>query len=357
MSNRTYCPLLAAILLAACGGGSSASPTNSPSPTSAAAPSPTTTHAPVATSKLLATPPLTLEGGTIVEGLPEDVLGSAVALWLHGTEVGIETADELVIVSVGDTTTIERVPLPEVPQINAILFNDDSVWVTDHDNGKFLRVSRDTGELLATVDTDEGRAVSLIETEHGIWAGSGHTIPEGVGLIDPETNTMGMRIDEGSFPAYGEGSLWFGRGPASRVALNIRRIDPTTGETVATIALNGAQGCYVGGRFPDAVWTWCFEPGMWTEMARLDVAAGEMSDARVPLDGGGGLLGVLGDQSWFWFEPVPGSTTVRIVDNATNEVVDDVELSSGELATVSDEGSWMLDTLVPALWWFPSEGN
>ena len=291
-----------------------------------------------------------------MEGVPEEVLRSAIALWRHGTEVGIETADELAIVSVGDTITVERIPLPVVPQINAILFNDESVWVTDHDGGKFLHVSRDTGELLATVESPKGKAVSMIETEHGIWAGSGHTIPEGVGLIDPDTNTMGMRIDEGSFPAYGEGSLWFGRGRA-RVALNIRRIDPITGDIESTIALNGAQGCYIGGRFPDAAWTWCFEPGIWTEMARLDVTAAEMSDSRVPLDGGGGLVGVVGDHSWFVFEPVPGSMTIRIVSNDTNELVEDIDLPPSALVSVGDEGSWMLDPNVAALWWFPSEGN
>jgi hypothetical protein len=351
--KRTSVPFLAAALLAGCAGGSPATepPQTSPSPSPiTAAPTPLATRV---QSTPAPTSPLPIEGGLIVEGIPDDVMDSAVALWRHGTEVGIETADELVIVSVGDTTSVERVPLPEVPQINAIVFNDDSVWVTDHDNGQFLRVSRATGDLVATIDTDKGKAVSLLETEHGIWAGSGHTIPEGVGLIDTDTNTMGMRIDEGSFPAYGEGSLWFGRGSDSRIALDIRRIDPITGDIVSTIDLNGAQACYIGGRFPDAVWTWCLEPNMWTEMARLDVTAAEMSDSRVPLDGGGELLGVRGDQSWFWFEPVPGSTTIRLVANDTNEVVDDIELPPGGLATFSDEGSWMLDPHAAALWWFP----
>lgn len=214
------------------------------------------------------------------------------------------------------------------------------MWVTDHDAGIVVRIDRESGEEGERIDIG-GRAVSLLETEEGVWAGSGHDAIWSVKLIDPATNDVTRTLERGALPGYGLGSFWFGRNQFDQSG-TVRRVDPVSGEDLAEIPLASAkEGCYIGGAYPEAAWGFCFLPNEPTIATRLDLGAGKVA-ATVPLDGDGGLLGVAGEYSWFDSGGL-GVLPYRLlrVDNATNQV-DRVYAEPGEVAIVG-EVLWMLD--------------
>ncbi len=269
----------------------------------------------------------------------------------EGYELVIETPDELIVLDGRSGVVLHTLERPQVAQINAVLVTADSVWLTDHDAGAVLRLDREAGRTVARIEIGAGsgaRAVSLLETDEGIWAGSGHIFPESVVLIDPQTNTVGRRIEAGAYPGYGAESLWFGRDEARSTTSGIRRVDPSTGDILATFDLNGADGCYVGGSFPDAVWSFCYPPppGQ-TTAGRLDLQANEVV-ATVPLGGAGSLIGVAEGSSWFLVDASRDMPSrVLRVDNATNVVERAFALTAApppfDMATVIADSLWIID--------------
>jgi streptogramin lyase len=287
----------------------------------------------------------------VVAGIPEDVIRSAKAFWPTGggdldqppglaDGLVIETGKEIVVVDASTATVTSRVPTPDVPQINAILPSDDAIWVTDHDAGAVLRVDPKSGKVVARIEIG-GRAVSLVETEEGVWAGSGHIYPASVALIDPATDRVTRRLDLGAFPVYGDGTLWFGR-DAFEATNKVRRIDPGTGDERAVIKVaDPDHGCYVGGSLEEAVWSWCLKEWIDTEAARLDPDANTVL-ATVELGSGGGLFGVTDGYSWFWADP-KGDLPARIlrVDNRTNQM--DRVYADPPMSAFAAGSLWTLD--------------
>jgi hypothetical protein len=220
----------------------------------------------------------------------------------------------------------------------------DGIWVTDHDNGAVLRLDAETGKTVARIEI-EGRSVSLTETGEGVWAGRGHVTVESVSLIDPATNKVVRKLEVSAYPTYADGSLWFGR-DAFRTGNVVRRVDPATGEELARIKMVGVQqGCYVGGSFPDVVWSWCLEPNIDTEPVRLDLDTNSVV-AAVELGSGGGLLGVTDGFSWFeaGYSEDPGidyPTRLMRVDNETNQV--DRIYENDALVTMAAGSLWTVD--------------
>jgi hypothetical protein len=234
------------------------------------------------------------------------------------------------------------VPLPDVPQINEVDVTADGIWVTDHHNQAVLRLDARTGKTVARVELD-GRSVSLTETDEGVWAGAGHVYPESVSLIDPATNKIARTLEVGAYPTYADGNLWFGR-DAFRTGTVVRRVDPATGEVLANIKMVGAQqGCYVGGSFPDVVWSWCLEYNINTEPVRLDLDANK-TVARIKLETGGGLMGVADGFSWFeaeYSEEYSYPARLVRVDNATNRI--DRIYENDRLVTMAAGSLWTVD--------------
>jgi hypothetical protein len=303
--------------------------------------------------------PVVLPEGELVGGIPDSVLKSTRTLWppeAYGGfdepdwetyELVLETPDELVFVDGRTGELTGTVPRPGNFQINIVIATPDSVWITDHDAGLAIRLDRETGEEVARIEIG-GRAVSLLKTDLGLWAGAFHTYPSSVVLIDPTTNTLGRRIEMGAFPNYGMGSLWFGRREQADPDI-VRRVDSSTGEEISRFPLNGAQGCYIGGSFPDAVWSWCFDPPpARTVMTRLDLEGGRVVTT---LEVGEGLVGVASGRSWFSAGAADGLPDRLVaVDNSTNQVVAVYAFTSGfpHLAIVGDV-LWTLDGSVGEL--------
>ena len=344
-SRLSPVPLAAAVALALAGCGGSTAPLAS-TPTPQAPPSAgDPSRAPSASAQ---EPGATqLPAGALVGESRDARLREATTIGFMGDELVAEIGDALLVLDPASGRVIDEVAFPDLPRINGTLLTGDSLWLLDHDHGKVVRVDRESGEVEAEVEIG-GRAVSLLATPDGIWAGSAHILPESVSLIDTDTNEIVRRLELGAFPVYDDGYLWFGRNETGW-ASTVRKVDPDTGEIVASIDLDGAEGCYLGGRFPDVVWSWCFEPPPNdTDVTRLDVDALAVA-AIQPLGAGGGLLGVYEDTSWLGAEPADGSRRLLKVDNATNAV--EAVYSSDHVMpiTIHDGALWMIDTDAGAL--------
>jgi hypothetical protein len=291
-----------------------------------------------------------LPEGSVVEGVPADLVSSTTRLSFDtiGTDPGatpvliLETTDWIAVFDISTSRVTTTVPLPDVPQINEVEVTADGIWVTDHDNEAVLRLDAETGKTVARVELD-GRSVSLTETEEGVWAGGGHVYPESVSLIDPASNKIARTLEEGAYPTYADGSLWFGR-DAFRTGTVVRRVDPATGEVLARIKMVGAQqGCYVAGSFPDVVWSWCLELNIDTEPVRLDLETNTVAGA-VELGTGGGLMGVADGFSWFemeYSEEYPYPARLVRVDNATNQI--DRIYENDRLVALAAGSLWTVD--------------
>lgn len=332
--QRSQSPVLSLLLaLAGCGasGGTPAgnSATVTPQPTQALEVAAPSMH-----------PVMALPAATVVSSAPQPALQEAVYITFTGEAFAAETPQSILVVDSTGTVT-ETIPIPSVPQINGWLLTEDSLWVLDHDRGVVLRVDRASGEVVADIPIGD-RAVNLVGTPEGIWAGSAHGLPEYVSLIDPDTNQVLRTIELGAFPVFDGDHLWFGRDETGW-DVTVRQVDPATGAILASIDLRGAEGCYLGGRFPDVVWSWCFDPPPDdTEATRLDLDASAVA-ASVPLGAAGGLVGVHENTSWFVAEPPDGSPRLVKIDNAANAIVATYALASDTPLTIHDGALWMID--------------
>jgi hypothetical protein len=314
LANRSRASSITAIaailaLLEGCGAAPVADPSALASAPSRAAVTASPSAAPAALEHL--------PDGSLVPGVDAQLLRETLGVWVYGSELVFETGDAVGIFDTRTERLVASFALPEAPQINGVLLTADSLWVLDHDRGRVIRLDRTTGEELAAIEIG-GRAVSLTETPDGIWAGSAHVVPESVALIDPATNQVVRRLEVGAFPSYGAGNLWFGRDETGN-DITVREIDPESGDEVSSIDLGDGDGCYIGGSFPDVVWSWCFEPPpIDTVMTRLDVERSQGA-ATIPLTSAGGLVGVSGDHSWF-SEEHGGTLALMRASNATNAI-------------------------------------
>jgi hypothetical protein len=109
-----------------------------------------------------------------------------------------------------------------------------------------------------------------------------------------------------------------------------------------------ADGCYIGGSFPDAVWSHCFAPpGGATRAGRLDVEANVVV-ATVDLGAAGSLIGVT-DQFSYFLVVGTADLPARLVaiDNATNGVYGVYAFDAPEppfdMAAVLGESLWYID--------------
>lgn len=280
-----------------------------------------------------------LPEGTLIPDVDAQLLRETLGVWVYGSELLFETSDAVGIFDTEAERMVASFALPDVPQINGLLLTDDSLWVLDHDHGRVIRMDRATGEELAAIDIG-GRAVTLTETPDGIWAGSAHAWPESVALIDPGTNRVLRRLEVGAFPTYGAGALWFGRNETGD-DVTVRQIDPASGELISSIDLGDADGCYLGGSFPDVVWSWCFDPPpSVTVMTRLDIGRSRVA-ATIPLTSAGGLVSVSGDDSWF-FEERDGAPVFIRASNATNAIERAWEADLDEPSALVGDTLWIV---------------
>jgi len=146
--------------------------------------------------------------------------------------------------STGDVLATMRVGDPSGPGATSpasISFGDGSVWVGSFGGGKVWRIDPATDTVVATIALGPG-STDVAAGGEGVWAvvfGERTRVAE----IDPATNRVATWIDLGEDAASGEwpvgavvvtaGAVWVTDPRTGTVV----RIDPETGEIVATIEL------------------------------------------------------------------------------------------------------------------------
>jgi streptogramin lyase len=174
----------------------------------------------------------------------------AIGLATDGATVWAVGAGQLARID-GATNAVEYLTAPVAPDDTGLLLADDGMWVTRWSGGKVYRLDPTTGEVELEVDLPSAVNPQLVGDQ--LWVGRedhGDMI-----MVDRVTGALGDPMPGGPFSAYGMGSpdsLWFAH---KGVAPTVTRIDPATGETIATIELPAGTGCSVGGPFPNAVYT------------------------------------------------------------------------------------------------------
>jgi len=268
---------------------------------------------------------------------------------LDNAPIGIAAADGIVW-AVGDrillridaaTNSTRTLPIPVGAGSGSIDASAGAVWIADWRGGNVYRVDPSNGAILATIPVS--RPVGVIATEDGIFVGS--EAQGGVVRIDPGTNAVTMSIPQRGGFAYGDGRLWF----AQRDTGTVVRVGARTGEIdgrleVPAAALpdpdDGQGACYVGGRLPDAWWTWCFSERGKSVPIRIDPRT---LAATGSVEVGGGVSGavvVMDGLSWF----VLDNRLVAVDDR--NAVVRDISLGDGfgaDNAIVAADSLWIPD--------------
>jgi hypothetical protein len=236
-------------------------------------------------------------------GLPAQVGTPIVAgsvIWAMVTP--IYTDDPAYLARVDATTNeLTTVALPADIRFGSHAAGLNRLWLSDEASLHALDPS--TGGVLRTFTLDESGSL-LGEDEHGVWL----RVLDGIAVVDPETGEQRRRIDSvetGQFAYRGIwampsfGSLW----DTDRETGLVHRIDPISGESVATIDVADLGACGDPVAIPDAnglpvvLATSCGD-GLALIDPATNAIAGTVSDAGI---------GVSIDGSW-WLPRVPAST-------------------------------------------------
>ena len=284
------------------------------------------------------TAPRSLEPSAIIE--VEEALVVAAA----DQEVWVTSDDAIVRIepATGDT---ESFPVP-VPANgwSGLTVADDTLWTGSYFGGTVYRIDRQTGEIVAEIDTLSS-AVSITAVPGGAWVAVGGNQAQ---FIGDDAIAADEPVPAGTTLSYGYGSLWIGNTGGHA---EILRADPLTGEIIARIPVSPENRCWAvpaGG----AIWSGCFI-GQSTTLTRIDPATNDvvaMIDTGVwpgivEIDGAPWVLGANED----------GAMLQRI-DLASNEI--DRTLVIGpefdpDNAVVVGDSLWVPNDGRNELWRFP----
>ena len=144
-----------------------------------------------------------------------------------------------------------------------------SVWLFTDDHGTLARIDPATNTVAATYRLD-GAPIALTATDQALWA----TDPDHDAVLQIDgTGKLVRTIPVGRLPRFiaaGEGGVWvLGQGDG-----DVTRIEPTSGEVIATIQLNvpGQGGCIAAGGGS----VWVTMPG--TPVSRIDATSNQVSE-------------------------------------------------------------------------------
>lgn len=269
-----------------------------------------------------------------LDNAPINIAGFNGVVWAVGDEVllRIETA----------TNATAELPIPVGAGSGSIDAAADALWIADWRGGEVYRLDPANGAILATIPV--AAPVGVIATADGVFVGS--EAQGGVVRIDPRTDTVTREFPQRGGFAYGAGSLWF----AQRETGTVVRVGATTGDVEATVVVPpagrpgsdaGGGGCFVGGRLPDAWWTWCFTERGASAPVRIDPAS-SATTGTVHVGGSvsGGVV-VIDDLSWFVLDDrlvaVDRLNRVSRVVSLGNGFASDNAVVEGDSLWVSDE--------------------
>jgi branched-chain amino acid transport system substrate-binding protein len=202
------------------------------------------------------------------------------------------------------------------------------------------------GNGVAAISPAEGKVESFIQAAtapSNIAVGEGavwvlNTQDETVSRIDPKTKAVSRRFETRGVPtdlAVGGGALWVGNGGGrdANFTVSVSRIDPKTGAITRTLKLpdptGSASTASFNWGFPQiAVGSgavWAANPGR--TISRVDPATGELV-ATIEADAGSIAAGEEG----VWFLSGPG---VQRIDPRTNRIGQTIPIGSGSTSGIA----------------------
>jgi glutamine cyclotransferase len=193
-------------------------------------------------------------------------------------------------------------PFPDVPRVNGVTFDGESVWIA-------------SGDRLHALDPASGKLKRAIDVaSHAGTAFDGRHLyqiaEDRIVKLDPETGRVLHTIpapggggDSGL--AWAEGSLWVGQHRGRK----IHQIDPETGKILRTIESNRVVTgvTWVDGELWHGTWE-----GEESDLRRIDPATGEVLE-RLDMPEGAGVSGLESDGRDLFFCGGGGSGKLRAV--------------------------------------------
>jgi YVTN family beta-propeller protein len=271
-----------------------------------------------------------------------DVAGGSV--W-----VGNHRSDSISRIDPATNSVIATVSVPREPTGITAGFDSIWTWAFGPDQG-VRRIDVATERVTATIPIDApgGSYTGLVEGAGSMWLA-----PEGGRLyrIDPASNTAtdvrGLDTDCPGSLAFADASLWHVPLCGAPVAL---RIDPATGEVVATVDIPDASRAVWAGL--DRLWT----VSAWGDLTEIDTITNEMVRSA--------SIGLSAEQ----LRTGPDAVWVR-VDDQTLVAVDPADLSVRETyelppaqipgggITISEGAVWAVNFQAGTVWRIESGAN
>jgi class 3 adenylate cyclase/outer membrane protein assembly factor BamB len=241
------------------------------------------------------------------------------------------------VVLIDDTgDLIDVVPVGTGP--STIDADEDSLWVANGLDRTIQRVDLGTG----TAEPAEGglpRGPTSITTGDGlVWVGTSLQSEGSLTRIDPTQPNSAQTVDVGAPVnglAFGLGALW----ATDRDGSQLIRLDPTTGEEIATNALpEGSEPTGIA-ISADAVWVALHGS---SQVASVDPATGEVT--TIPSAAGAPDQVAVG-AGYVWVTVGDGDSVLRI-DPATDSAFTIEAVGDGPTGiAASDRGVWVANQL------------
>ncbi len=263
-----------------------------------------------------------------VGGDPMDVITGFGAVWV------IDRGEPRMVRVDPNSGSVTPIPLPT--PIEAAAAADGSIWASAFEDERVFRIDPATGEVLAAVAVGSKGYKYIVPVDGQLYVGESHRLVR----IDPSTDQVVASVEilpngveSVASLAAADGAMWGATcvpepspppppdvKAASPCTWEVDRIDPATGDTVATITIGREEPGY-----PPAVGH--------TSTSLGSIAAGD-----------GSIWVAAGDVT----TQEDGSSVVggRIlqIDPATNKVVSSTETTAGYALAVGEGGIWAIDS-------------
>jgi len=263
-----------------------------------------------------------------VGGDPMDVITGFGAVWV------IDRGEPRMVRVDPNSGSVTPIPLPT--PIEAATAADGSIWASAFEDERVFRIDPATGEVLAPIAVGSTDYKYIVPVDGQLYVGESHRLVR----IDPSTDQVVASVEilpngveSVASLAAADGAMWGATcvpepspppppdvKAASPCTWEVDRIDPATGDTVATITIGREEPGY-----PPAVGH--------TSTSLGSIAAGD-----------GSIWVAAGDVT----TQEDGSSVVggRIlqIDPATNKVVSSTETTAGYALAVGEGGIWAIDS-------------
>ena len=257
-----------------------------------------------------------------VLGFPDFMTFAAGHLWV-GNETAVNRIDAATNEVIGSTDGVS----------SCTVFGSGfrSVWVPSCSDNRVYRLDLNTGRTVSKIKLPEvvGESGSAVG-EGGVWLITGTDEVSRIDAKTYEVRSFKVAFSVGAV-AVGFGSVW----ATIYEDGTVQRIDPDTGDVVATIAVGrGALWISVG---EDSIWVSNqrsgtvsrIDPQSNTSVAEIDIGG--------PYDGGDIAAG----DGVVWASTGDGPLTV--IDQATNEVIQQWEFHGADAIALGGSSVWISD--------------